>query len=226
MEKKKKKRKLKITRVLFVLLLIYLIIHFFWDSNYLKIKNIYIYDNNYITDQKVLELAGIENHPNFYTTTKSSIKRKILMNPYIKNIKVDKKFFNQIHIYVEEYKWLFYKRNDKKLVLESKEELVMDREITNAPILTNYVNEDFYNEFIEKMMLIDSKILNKISEIEYSPNEVDKKRFLLYMNDRNYVYLTLSRFDKINKYDEILPELEGKRGILYLDLGDYFEILK
>jgi cell division protein FtsQ len=226
MEKKKKKRKLKITRVLFVLLLIYLIFHFFWDSNYLKIKNIYIYDNNYLSDQKIIELAGIENYPNFYTTTKASMKRKMLMSPYIKNIKIEKKFFNQVHIYVEEYKWLFYKRSDQKLVLESKEELVMDKEITNVPILTNYVNEKHYDEFIEKMVLVETKVLNKISEIEYAPNEVDEKRFLLYMNDGNYVYLTLSKFDKINKYDEILPELEGKKGILYLDLGDYFKILE
>jgi len=45
------------------------------------------------------------------------------------------------------------------------------------------------------------------------------------MNDGNYVYLTLYSFSLANKYDEILPTLEDKKGILYLDSGNYFEII-
>ena len=46
------------------------------------------------------------------------------------------------------------------------------------------------------------------------------------MNDGIYVYLTLSKFDKINDYDEIVSTLGDKKGILYLDSGEYFEIFK
>jgi len=44
------------------------------------------------------------------------------------------------------------------------------------------------------------------------------------MNDGNLVYITLSKIIKINKYDSIYSQLEGKRGIIYLDSGDYIEI--
>ena len=74
------------------------------------------------------------------------------------------------------------------------------------------------------MIKIDKDILLKISHIEYSPNEVDKERFLLYMTDANYVYITLSKIEKINKYNSIVQELENKKGIIYLDSGDYVEI--
>lgn len=74
------------------------------------------------------------------------------------------------------------------------------------------------------MAEVNNDILYKISEIEYRPNEVDKERFLLTMNDGNYVYVTLYTFDKINQYDAIYPTLENKNGILYLDSGNYFEI--
>ena len=30
----------------------------------------------------------------------------------------------------------------------------------------------------------------------------------------------------LNKYDELLPELDNKKGILYLDSGNHFEIKK
>lgn len=46
------------------------------------------------------------------------------------------------------------------------------------------------------------------------------------MNDGNYVYITTTRLDNINKYENVLLELEGKKGIIYLDSGNHFEILE
>ena len=75
------------------------------------------------------------------------------------------------------------------------------------------------------MLEIDKSILSLISEIEYIPNEFDEDRFLLYMNDGNAVYLTLTKFESINYYNEVLPQLEGHKGILYLDSGNHFQIM-
>jgi len=77
---------------------------------------------------------------------------------------------------------------------------------------------------VEEMQKVDFKTRSRISQIEYAPNDYDTKRFLLYMNDGNLVYLTISRFNLINKYDEIYPTLGGNKGILYLDSGNHFEI--
>jgi len=44
------------------------------------------------------------------------------------------------------------------------------------------------------------------------------------MNDGNSVYLTLEKFNKIDKYLEIIKEFNNKKGILYLDSGEYFEV--
>ena len=88
----------------------------------------------------------------------------------------------------------------------------------------NYVPNTKYKSFIKKVNKIDEEILNKISDIEYVPNEWDKDRFLLYMDDGNMVYLTLTKFNMINYYDDVLSQLEGKKGILYLDNGNHFQI--
>ena len=50
------------------------------------------------------------------------------------------------------------------------------------------------------------------------------ERFYLTMTDGNYVYITLSSFNKINNYIEMYKQFQGKKGILYLDAGEYFEI--
>ena len=44
------------------------------------------------------------------------------------------------------------------------------------------------------------------------------------MHDGNYVYSPLDKIVKLNKYNEIYAELDGKKGILNLDSGNSFEI--
>ena len=44
------------------------------------------------------------------------------------------------------------------------------------------------------------------------------------MNDGNYIYITLEKMDKINKYLDIIKSFNNKKGILYLDSGEYFEV--
>ena len=91
---------------------------------------------------------------------------------------------------------------------------------------TNEIEEDMLNKLVEKYKDIDNEIKLLISEIEYVPNDIDKERFIFTMNDGNYIYITLYKILSINEYIKILPNLENKKGILYLDSGNYFEILK
>ena len=44
------------------------------------------------------------------------------------------------------------------------------------------------------------------------------------MNDGNMVYVTTTKLKSLNKYVDIVKKLENKKGILYLDSGNYFEI--
>ena len=48
------------------------------------------------------------------------------------------------------------------------------------------------------------------------------------MSDGNYVYLTINKFENINAYIEIIKQkqFENKKGILYLDAGNSFEIIE
>ena len=73
---------------------------------------------------------------------------------------------------------------------------------------------------------IDKAVLSKISDIEYKPNDYDKDRFLLYMDDGNMVYLTLTKFKTINHYIDVLAQLENHKGVLYLDNGNHFKIME
>ena len=98
--------------------------------------------------------------------------------------------------------------------------------IIGIPTLINYVPEDLETSFVKEFSKINSNVISLISEIEYSKTSYDDKRFLLYMNDGNQVYITISRTKLLNKYIDIVKKLDNKNGILYLDSGNYFEIKK
>ena len=223
-KKLKKKTKVKIIPLLtalFIILILGIAIYFL---SLLPISNIFISGNNYLTDQEIIEIAKIDDYPSFIKTTKYRIKKKLLKNSYIKEVNVKKKWFNTIEINIKEKNILFRKDENKIIVLEDGTELD-DKLLYDVPILLNYVPDTKYDSFIKHMNKINESVKTEISEIRYYPNDQDDDRFLLHMNDGNLVYLTLTKFSQINYYEDVLDQLEGKKGILYLDSGNHFKVM-
>lgn len=221
-----KKQKLKISSLL-IFIVVGVLLYFLVKAVLsFKIQNIYITGTVYLTDEYIISEAGIVDYPSYVKTISPVVERKLRDNPYIKNVDVRKSFLGVFNIKIEESKVLFYREYDKKYVLDTGEEL--DSLLYNlSPVrLINYIPDLTYEKFFEKFSLVDEDIQDKISQIKYDPSEYDDSRFLLYMIDGNYVYLTISKFDSINYYNEIYPTLEGKKGTLYLDSGNHFQEFK
>ncbi len=221
-----KKRKLKV----FTLLLVLLFLGGLVFSTYLFLntntKNIIIEGNNYLNDDYIIDMAGIKDYPSFYLTSSRSLRKKLLKSVYIEDVDVKREFYHILVIKIKENKALFINSGKNTIVFENKEEISVDEKIDlfRIPRVINYVPDDKYSSFVKGMKNINSDILGKISDIEYQPNDYDKDRFLLYMDDGNMVYLTLTKFKMINYYNDVLSQLEDKKGILYLDNGNHFQI--
>lgn len=223
MKKKKKNKKKIILKILIIIIILGSLIFYFKN---IKIKNIYVIGNNTLKDQEIIELAGINNYPNLFQISSRKIEKKIKLNPLIDSVKVKKTFLGKITINIKEYNLLLKNEIDNTIYLDNGQKITNDINIIGLPTLTNEVDKDILNNFLKKLNTINKDILSKISEITYSPNEYDKDLFLFLMNDGNYVYITTTRLDNINKYENVLLELEGKKGIIYLDSGNHFEILE
>ena len=227
MEKKVvKKKKLKIIPFLIVLLVIGGLSFGLYKTMTAKIKNIIISNADYLKDDYIIDLAGIRDYPSFYLTNSLKMKKKLLKSPYIREVKIKREFYHILEIDVTVNRPLFINKDsgmvvfeDKRTILETEANIVF-----RVPRLINYVPDDKYDTFIEKMAKVDKGTLGKISDIEYVPNDYDKDRFLLYMDDGNMVYLTLTKFKQIEYYNDVLEQLEGRKGILYLDSGNHFQI--
>lgn len=188
-----------------------------------RIHSIIILNNYYLSENTIIENSGIKDYPSFILTSPYKIKNKLKKLDLVDDVIVRKKFWFSIEIEVIENKILYMTRSDGMYTLSNLQKIEGD--YANVPILINYVPSDIENKFILGLSQIDNDIINKISEIEYSMTSYDNERFILYMNDENSVYITLSKINNLNKYNEIMKKLDGHKGILYLDSGNYLEIL-
>lgn len=227
MEEKKDKKVKKKIKIKFIPIFIFM---FFITTCYfifvfvseLPIKNIYIKGNYILKDQEIIDIAKLSNYPSFLKTSSKDMKKKLSNNPYISKVNIDKKIYNTVIIDIEEAIPLFI-NTDNMLVLSNKKEVSNDYNIS-VPTLINYVPDTKYIDLINKIKKINKDIWGLVSEIKYASTEQDKDRFGLYMNDGNLVYLTLTKFDKLNYYKDIINEFDCQKGILNLDSGNHFEI--
>lgn len=216
-------RKIRYKRLIIFLVILILIVFVVLKFLFLRISNIYVSGNILLSDQEIIELAGLSNYPISLLNLSNSIESRVSKSQYISSVKVSKKNFTRVYIDVVENRPLFYDDSTSMTIFSDG---TSSSQIFNVPTLTNGVDSSIYEEFLKELSLIDLTVFNNISEIEYAPNNVDKKLFLFSMNDGNYIYANIDRFVSINKYFDMVVNFNNHKGILYLDSGEYFKILE
>ena len=220
--KRKNKKKFSFKRFLLFILVVTLLVFGFKYLLSLKIKNIIVLNNNYYNDEIIIETAKLDNYPKYILLNKNKIRNNLLKLDLIEDVKVSKKNHRKVILDIIEKKILYYDRG-KELYITSNGKYKLSN-VLGIPTLINYVPSDIEEKFISKFKNIDKDVISIISEIEYSKTDYDDNRFLLTMNDGNQVYVTVNKLDVLNKYIDIIKKLDNKKGILYLDSGNYFEV--
>lgn len=220
---KKVHRKLNKKALLVIVLTLYLFIMAFYYCFNLPIKSIVIKGNINTLDEEIIKLGNINSYNKILGLNTKKVKNDIMENKAITSVKIKKQLNGTLLIDVKEQNILFYNLLNKVYVYENGKTSENVSNKLGIPTLINYTPSDIYDNLIKKLNNINIDILKKVSEIEYSPdikNEkvIDKNRFLLRMNDGNYIYINLANMDNLNKYEEIYATLDEKqKGILNLD---------
>lgn len=220
-KKKKNKRKIRYGRVLLYIILPIILIIFVLSCIHFPIKNIYINGNVNMTDQEIIELAGISNYPSIFEYSSNEIEKKLEKNKYIISAKVYKRKLKEIYIEITENIPILYNAYSKETIFSDGKSYSGN---DATCMLVNYTPSTHLKSLSSGLINLDSNVRKRISEIQYVPNDVDEERFLLTMNDENYVYITLGKINILNNYIDIIKNFDTKKGILYLDSGEYFEI--
>lgn len=232
MAQKKKKRKLNVKRLIVFLLMIYIIVSGIKMLINEPIRNIIITGNYYVTDNEIINKAGIKNYPPIMKLNLTKIINNIKENPLISEVEIKRNLKFQLKINVKELKVICLDRANNLLLLEDGSKIPNNNEYVGIPTLINYTKEDVLKKFLDGMKELDYGTLSGISEIEYAPSKssdekiVDETRFLLKMNDGNSVYINISKLNNLKYYQKIYANLGDKKGILHLDSGSYLEEIK
>ena len=208
-------------------LLLYIFISIFINVIKMPIKHISIQGNNLVTDDQIITVAKIKKYPPIFLLNTAKIEKDLLKNKLIKEVNIKKNWSGKLTIKITENKLLFYKKENQKVIISGGEEVDIDF-YNGIPMLINYVPNIVYPEFVNKFSNLDSSIIALMNYIEYSPSKneagetIDEQRFLIQMNDDNKVYTNPEKLENLNFYLDLLSSLEGKKGILNLDAGNYF----
>lgn len=217
-----KKRKVKYKNIIIFIFIVVLGIFCVFGIMNLKIKNIYISGNTILSDQQIIDLAGLHNYPSISTTSSKDIKNKLESNVYIASVKIKYRYIlREIDIDINENSPLIYYEYEDAYLLANGEKV---EEHYNLPILINQTPDDILTKLLTNLDTLNKNVLERISEIRYYPSNVDDELFYLTMNDGNYVYINFNSFSKLNNYVEIIQKFDNKKGIVHLDSGDYLEI--
>ena len=218
----KKKVRIKITGIILILIILGVLGLFIYNFVTRRITNIYISGNDYLSDWNVITQAKLENYPNSFKNSSSIIENRLKKNILIRGAKV-KKNKGIVYIEIDENRPIFYDNIKKVSVLTDSKTINYQYDV---PILNSELTVKMYNKLLNSLSKINKDVLLKISEITYSPDSIDKERFILTMTDSNYVYITLKKLNLINDYMDIVKEFNNKKGILYLNSGGYFKIME
>jgi len=228
---KKVKRKIRIKGLLMILLTLYLIIMAFYYIFTLPIESIIIKGNYYTKDIEIIEKSKLKKNESLFKMNISKIKKNIKELNYISDVKIKRSLNKEVIIEVKEEKILFYNVLNNTYVLSNEEE-ISDDFVLGVASLINYVPKDIYLKLIKSFKEIDYSIISLISEIEYDPDLseeiiIDEERFLLKMNDGNYVYINIVNIEKLNRYMDAVAALETEElGIFYLDSSSKNNVFK
>ena len=225
--KKVKVEKLNIPRIIVVLLVIYILGYLCYYIYSSPVHHYEISGNTHISDADILRAADLQDYPSFITLSFKGKEKKIEELDLVKKAKLKYGWNFTIKIIIEENTPVFIKKSNNHVVLADGTEIENTNNIVGIPTLLNETPREQLNLLAENLAKVKSGILYGVNEIEYSPSYntvnnkvIDDNRFLLYMNDKNTVYITAGRADVLNHYLNVIAtnQIVGN-GTFYLD-GD------
>ena len=227
MNKRIKKRKLNFKRILFFILLIYILCYSIFYILNQRIRHIDIDGNKIVSDNEIIKLAKLDNYPSIFRYSSNKLEKDIKSHKLINDVEVKKKLGFIIDIDIEENKLLFYYLNEEKIVLSNGDIIKNNiNEVLGIPTLINKPDSNLLIKFINYFKDIKEDIIYEIDTIEYYPTInkngkiIDKDLYKLIMNDGNTIITNSKNVNLLNKYNDIYASLSDRKGIINLNSGE------
>lgn len=165
-------------------------------KNTILLENINVHDTKWIYEEDVIKLAGLKKGIPLYKINLDSVRLKILSNPYLSDLIINKQFSGNLDIRVFEKEieaYIFFA--DKLWYIDNKGNVIQKLKLKNIPVVPvitginiNNIKNMSENEkmqiataidVISKMKNIDENLYLLISEVNVNQNN----DVIIYTND-------------------------------------------
>lgn len=205
--------------ILLVILFIYICI----SSSIFELKQIDVDGNSKITKSDIIKIGDIETGKNIFKYNLNDVEKKLLVNPYIKYVKVSRKFPDKLVITIKENsEYAIIKEGasyiyigENGLVLSEQKDiknknipLVSGIEIKNKKLNTKIkINSDKSNDII---LAIDTLKKNNMSR-KVESIKINKNKMYMKTDDNTNIVLKLDEDIEynINRLKAILVDLKS-----------------
>ncbi|MGB7366163.1 cell division protein FtsQ/DivIB [Carnobacterium jeotgali] len=233
MPKLKKQRQKKLITRLIALILLFsfaILVVVYFISPLSKVDMLSVSGTKEVADQEIIDVSQIKSGDNLWKVffERKEISKNLLSElPQVKSMKISFDGLNDYIIKIEEYQTVAYLAEENKYynILENGKIVNESRKVSigNPPIFKSFEENKALKAMIEQYKLLNENIQNSISEVEYTPSEIDDYLIKLYMNDGNEVVASIPSFaEKMIYYPDMVKKIGVQKGTFNIEVGAYF----
>lgn len=233
MPKLKKQRQKKLIARLIALILLFsfaILVVVYFISPLSKVDMLSVSGTKEVADQEIIDVSQIKSGDNLWKVffERKEISKNLLSElPQVKSMKISFDGLNDYIIKIEEYQTVAYLAEENKYynILENGKIVNESRKVSigNPPIFKSFEENKALKAMIEQYKLLNENIQNSISEVEYTPSEIDDYLIKLYMNDGNEVVASIPSFaEKMIYYPDMVKKIGDQKGTFNIEVGAYF----
>ena len=232
--KKLNKKKIIISIVIVLFLAICGTIYYLTTPVF-NISSILVYGNQKNSVDTYISLSGINiNKTNIFAFTNGSVERKIKENPYVEQVRIERKFPNVLELHITErkvdyqinYLNSYIYLNNQGYILEINEE---EKDVLTIDGLTSLSDNIEVGQRLENEDLIKLDTILKVTNyLRYNSVEskltkvdaTDEENYILEFAEEEkiaYIGNSSSITEKMTAVARVLGAEEGKKGKIYAD---------
>ncbi|MCK0470666.1 cell division protein FtsQ/DivIB [Halalkalibacter sp. APA_J-10(15)] len=212
----------------FFFMLLLLIVYF--QSPASHVREVTVDGNIHLTHEEVLHQSTLQIGTSIWNVDEDDIVNRLNEHIEISSAYVERRWPTTVEITISEHERVGYLVHDDRYypILDNGmnlSELNRSHIPADAPILVGFTEGADLSELSAELRQLPNALLERISEIIYSPTEQDAQALIMYMTDGIEVHTTINDFhEKVIPYLAIINDLDtSKRGILHLQMSPYFE---
>lgn len=202
-----------------------------------KVNHLVVNGNYYLPDSVILE--GVNTSPyqqaDQFLSYRSEIEKYVKeKHPIIEDLLIKREDWRQIVFDVKErpivgrleLDHLQFPMFSNGEILEASEGLAQQMtevQWNNIPIIAGGFGDRPRQNLAIALSQVDPAILKEIDRIEPSQDPLKQDHIQVYMKDGNQVKAVIATFaQKVNYYPKFIKQLDGRKGIIDIEVGAYF----